>query len=52
MIKQIVNYCASLKATIIGAVFLAASLVLMLCGVHLAIDPVWVTVVICGLPIF
>ena len=37
---------------IVGAVFLGASLVLMLSGTHLPVDPVWVTVVICGLPIF
>jgi len=38
--------------TIVGAVFLAVSLVLMLSGTPLPIDPVWVTVVICGFPIF
>ena len=38
--------------TIIGAVFLAASAIQMLSGVSLPVDPVWVTVVICGLPIF
>jgi len=38
--------------TIVGAAFLAASAILALSGVHLPVDPVWVTVVICGFPIF
>jgi len=38
--------------TIVGVVFLAFSLVLMLSGVHAPVDPVWVTVAVCGLPIF
>jgi len=38
--------------TIIGAAFLAFSVILMVSGVHPIIDPIWVTVVICGIPIY
>jgi len=52
MLLRIANFSATLKMTLVGAAFLAASLILMLSGVHLPVDPVWVTVVVCGLPIF
>ena len=51
-IQKTADYFASLKATIIGGAFLAASLILMLSGIQLPVDPVWVTVVVCGFPIF
>ena len=38
--------------TIIGGVFLAASLILILTDNHILLDPAWVTVVICGIPLF
>ena len=52
MLLRIANFCATLKMTLVGAAFLAASLVLMLTGIHMPVDPVWVTVVVCGFPIF
>ena len=52
MLLRIANFFASLRMTIIGVVFLAISLVFMLSGLNPPIDPVWVTVIICGLPLF
>lgn len=37
--------------TLVGAVFLAGSFVLSRVGVSLPIDPAWVTVIICGIPL-
>lgn len=37
--------------TIVGGVFLAASLVIMLTGIKVPVDPAWVTVIICGFPL-
>ncbi len=42
---------SGLKATIIGGVFLVASLVIMLTKIEVLIDPAWLTVVICGYPL-
>lgn len=42
---------SGLKATIVGGVFLAASLVVMLTKIDIVIDPAWITVVICGYPL-
>ena len=39
------------KATIIGGIFLAASLVLWLAGIDVPVDPAWVPVIICGYPL-
>jgi len=49
---RIASFLAGLKMTIVGAVFLAASLIIMLSGAHVPVDPIWVTIVICGVPIF
>jgi len=51
MIKQLSQLFSGLKMTIIGGVFLAASLILMLADINSPADPAWVTVVICGLPL-
>ncbi len=37
--------------TIVGGLALIVSLVLLLTGRHVAVDPAWVTVVICGVPL-
>lgn len=49
--KRLFEWFSGLGWTIVGGVFLAASLVLMLAGVHLPVDPAWATVVICGYPL-
>ncbi|SHH88494.1 copper-(or silver)-translocating P-type ATPase [Sporobacter termitidis DSM 10068] len=51
MIKRISNLLGGVPMTIAAAVFLAASLILMLAGKALPVDPAWVTVLICGLPL-
>ena len=43
---------AGFKATIISGIFLTASLILLLTGRELPLDPAWFTVVISGLPFF
>lgn len=45
------DFLAGIKMTIVSGVFLAASLILMLTGRELPVDPAWVTVVISGLPL-
>ena len=52
MMKRIVEGLSKLVPTIIGGIFLAASLILMLSKVTLPVDPAWVTIAICGFPIF
>ena len=42
---------AGLKATIISGIFLLASLVLMLTGKQVPVDPAWVTVILSGYPL-
>ena len=51
MLKRLNDLLAGLPMTLVGAVFLAASLVLPRLGVDLPIDPAWVTVVISGIPL-
>ena len=48
---KIFEFLSGLLMTIIGAVFLAASLILTLLKTALPVDPAWVTVMICGLPL-
>lgn len=43
---------AGLQMTLVGGVFLLASLIFMLTGIQVAFDPAWVTVFISGSPIF
>ena len=42
---------AGLKATIVSGIFLLASLVLMLTGKQVPVDPAWVTVILSGYPL-
>ena len=51
MLKRLNDLLAGLPMTLVGAVFLAASLALPRLGITLPIDPAWVTVVISGIPL-
>ncbi len=51
MIKKIFVLFSTLKLTIIAGLFLIASLILMLTGTALPVDPAWVTMIICGFPL-
>lgn len=45
------NYMAGTRMTLVGGAFLAASLILLLGGTSVPVDPAWATVFICGLPL-
>jgi copper-(or silver)-translocating P-type ATPase len=49
--KKSMDFLAGFKMTVISGVFLAASLILMLTGRSLPVDPAWATVAISGLPL-
>lgn len=49
--EKTVELLSGLKMTVAGGIFLAASLVCMLAKVELSINPAWITVAICGIPI-
>ena len=51
MVEKILGFLTQLKMTVVGGVFMAASLTLMLTGTASPVDPAWVTLIICGLPI-
>lgn len=51
MMKKSMDFLAGFKMTVISGVFLAASLILMLTGRSLPVDPAWATVAISGLPL-
>lgn len=51
MLKKISDMFAGIKGTIVAGVFLAFSLVLLLTGTELPVDPAWVTVVLSGYPL-
>ncbi len=51
MMKKIVELFEGAPATAAGFVFLALSFVLPKFSVALPVDPAWVTVIVCGLPI-
>lgn len=51
MVKRINDFLAGLPMTIAGGVFLILSFTLPRTGVHLPVDPAWITVVICGIPL-
>jgi len=50
-LKKIYDFLSSLKITIIGGVFLAASLILLLTKTSVPIDPAWAAVLLCGYPL-
>lgn len=51
MLKKINDFLAGWPMTLVGGVFLAASLAAPWLGIRLPIDPAWVTVVVSGLPL-
>ena len=51
MLKRLSDFLSGWKMTVVSGVFLAASLVLLLTGAKLAVDPAWVTVLISGYPL-
>ena len=51
MIKKAADFLMGIPMTIVGGVFLAASLVFMLMNITAPFDPAWVSVLICGLPL-
>ncbi len=53
MLKKIIEFLESVPVTIVGGVFLLASLILPLCGVDIPIylDPAWIPVAVSGIPL-
>lgn len=51
MAKRINDFLAGLPMTIVGGIFLLMSFIFPRVGLALPVDPAWVTVVICGLPL-
>ena len=51
MIKKINDLLTSLPMTIISGIFLIASFILLKNNTKILIDPAWITIIICGLPI-
>ena len=51
MLKKINDFLAGWPMTLVGGVFLAASLAAPWLGIRLPVDPAWVTVVVSGLPL-
>ena len=51
MLKKMCDYFSGLKMTVISGIFLIASLILMITGKEVPIDPAWVTVVLSGYPL-
>lgn len=51
MLKKINDFLAGISMTIVGGVFLVISLVLSLTGNKIPVDPAWVSVIICGIPL-
>ena len=51
MFEKVSDTFAGLKMTIVSGIFLVLSLILMLTGTKVAVDPAWVTVVLSGYPL-
>lgn len=51
MLKRLSDFLSGWKMTVVSGVFLAVSLVLLLTGAKIAVDPAWVTVLISGYPL-
>lgn len=51
MLKRVNDFLSGVPMTIVGGVFLVASLVLMLTDTPIPLDPAWVSIVICGIPL-
>ena len=51
MTANLFNYLSGTRMTLVGGAFLAASLIILLGNLSVPVDPAWVTVLICGLPL-
>ena len=51
MLKKISDFFGGALMTAVGGVFLVISLVVMLTGTTFPVDPAWVSVIICGVPL-
>ncbi|WP_455104249.1 heavy metal translocating P-type ATPase [Peptostreptococcus sp.] len=51
MLKKINDFLVGIPMTIVGGVFLVISLVLSPTGNKIPVDPAWVSVIICGIPL-
>ncbi len=51
MLKTLFNTLSGLRMTVLGGVFLAVSLVVLLGDIWVPLDPAWVTIFICGFPL-
>ena len=51
MLKKLDDLLSGVPATLIGGVFLILSFVLPRVGVEIPVDPAWITVFICGIPL-
>lgn len=49
--EKLIHFLEGMKMTIVGGVALLVSLGLWLVDVNVALDPAWITIVICGLPL-
>lgn len=51
MLKRINDFLSGVPMTLVGGAFLLASLVLSLTDTAIAVDPAWVAVIVCGVPL-
>lgn len=51
MIKRICDFLSGVPMTLTGGIFVIISFVLSRSGIQFAIDPAWITVIICGVPL-
>ena len=49
--KKISDFLGGIPMTIVGGIFLIFSLALSAMDIHLIIDPAWVSIIICGIPL-
>lgn len=52
MFNNLFEFFSGFKMTIAGGVFLAISMILMITNTTFTFDPAWITVMICGYPLF
>jgi len=49
--KRLLALLSGLRMTLVGGAFLAASLILLLTGTKVPVDPAWAAVILCGFPL-
>ena len=49
--ERLTDFLAGIPMTIVGGVFLGTSLIFMLLKIEVPVDPAWVSVIICGVPL-